>query len=279
VRRLTIGEMAKLNNISSQTLRYYDQIGLIHPEWIDDATGYRYYDINQSAKLDLIYHMKSLGMSLESIRQLFEKKDIRLIEENIEKQLLWISEKKREIALIEKATLKFKHNIMEYREESQKKEIEIRAFSERKIFCFDGKVNIYESDMRTYEFILRKLKKQVMLEKLPVVYFCNVGSIIRKENILKNNFYSTEIFVFLDDASSENNHTETIPAGSYACISFKGEEGFSNEQEYAQKLFDFISENDLEIDGDYICEVITELPFFCNSIRNMFIRLQIPIKV
>jgi len=83
VRRLTIGEMAKLNNISSQTLRYYDQIGLIHPEWIDDATGYRYYDINQSAKLDLIYHMKSLGMSLESIRQLFEKKDIRLIEENM----------------------------------------------------------------------------------------------------------------------------------------------------------------------------------------------------
>ena len=31
--------------------------------------GYRYYDIRQSAQLDMIQHMKALGMSLKDIRE------------------------------------------------------------------------------------------------------------------------------------------------------------------------------------------------------------------
>ena len=41
--RLTIGQMAKLNNISTQALRYYDQIGLLKPRFYDEDNKYRYY--------------------------------------------------------------------------------------------------------------------------------------------------------------------------------------------------------------------------------------------
>lgn len=60
--KLTIGEMAKLNHISEQTLRLYDKMGLLQPYLTDKKNKYRYYNIKQSARLDMIQHMKSLGM-------------------------------------------------------------------------------------------------------------------------------------------------------------------------------------------------------------------------
>jgi DNA-binding transcriptional MerR regulator len=66
---LSIGEMAALNHTSVQTLRYYDKIDLLKPLYVDEDTNYRYYDIKQSAILDMIQYMKSLGMSLEQIKE------------------------------------------------------------------------------------------------------------------------------------------------------------------------------------------------------------------
>jgi len=66
--RLTIGQMAKLNNISTQTLRYYDQIGLLKPRFYDEDNKYRYYSIKQCAVLDAIIHMQSLKLSLSQIK-------------------------------------------------------------------------------------------------------------------------------------------------------------------------------------------------------------------
>lgn len=64
---LTIGQMAKLNHLSEQTLRLYDRIGLFSPNHRGE-NGYRYYNIEQSALLDIIQYMKSLGISLKEIR-------------------------------------------------------------------------------------------------------------------------------------------------------------------------------------------------------------------
>lgn len=43
----SIGETAKINNISIQALRHYDKIGILKPAYIDLNTNYRYYTINQ----------------------------------------------------------------------------------------------------------------------------------------------------------------------------------------------------------------------------------------
>ena len=40
---LTISELAELNHISTDTLRYYDKIGLFKQEYVDEFTAYRYY--------------------------------------------------------------------------------------------------------------------------------------------------------------------------------------------------------------------------------------------
>ncbi len=66
---LKIGELAKIYNISTQTLRYYDSEGLLCPEEVDRFSGYRYYSSRQVETLDRILKLKSLGFELSEIKE------------------------------------------------------------------------------------------------------------------------------------------------------------------------------------------------------------------
>lgn len=68
--RLSIGEMAKTNNISIHTLRYYDKVNLLKPHETDPSSKYRYYDENDCFKLEKIKALKSIGISNEEIKTL-----------------------------------------------------------------------------------------------------------------------------------------------------------------------------------------------------------------
>jgi len=86
---IKIGEMAKICNVSIQTLRYYDKIGLLQADYVDSASGYRFY-FPEKIKLDqTILHLKQLTFSLEETKaflmaspeqrlKLYEQKKIRL---------------------------------------------------------------------------------------------------------------------------------------------------------------------------------------------------------
>ncbi|MEP6985226.1 MAG: MerR family transcriptional regulator [Chloroflexota bacterium] len=68
-----IGEFCKVAQVSGRLLRYYDQIGLFSPEYIDPSTGYRFYRAQQLPQLNRILVMKELGLSLEQIKQLLAR--------------------------------------------------------------------------------------------------------------------------------------------------------------------------------------------------------------
>jgi len=67
--RLKIGEFARLGQVSVQTLRYYDSLGLLRPGDVDPMTNYRYYALDQLPDLMRILALKDLGFSLEQIAQ------------------------------------------------------------------------------------------------------------------------------------------------------------------------------------------------------------------
>ena len=65
---LSIGQMGKLNNLSVQTLRHYEKVGILNPSYINEETGYRYYSMKDFNTIDLIKQCKALGLSLEEIK-------------------------------------------------------------------------------------------------------------------------------------------------------------------------------------------------------------------
>ena len=62
-----IGEFSKIAQVSGRLLRYYDEIGLLTPEFTDPETGYRFYSARQLPRLNRILVLKELGLSLEQI--------------------------------------------------------------------------------------------------------------------------------------------------------------------------------------------------------------------
>ncbi|MBD2864776.1 MerR family transcriptional regulator [Paenibacillus oceani] len=69
---LSIGEFSKICGVSTKTLRYYDEIGLIKPDEIHSDNGYRYYAVGQLNKMLLINRLKSYQFSLEEIKAVLE---------------------------------------------------------------------------------------------------------------------------------------------------------------------------------------------------------------
>lgn len=67
-------ELASLAGISSRTLRYYDQIGLLIPKR-DEVSNYRYYDSEMVDALQQILLFKEMGIKLEDIKVLMKTLD------------------------------------------------------------------------------------------------------------------------------------------------------------------------------------------------------------
>lgn len=69
---LKIGDFSRLSQLSVDTLRYYDTLGLLKPGEVDPQTGYRYYAYHQLGRLNRILALKDLGLSLEQIAAMLE---------------------------------------------------------------------------------------------------------------------------------------------------------------------------------------------------------------
>lgn len=72
LKRLKIGEFSRICHVTVRTLRHYEEIGLLLPDYIDEWTNYRYYSLVQFQKMQAINRLKELGFSLEEIRDLFD---------------------------------------------------------------------------------------------------------------------------------------------------------------------------------------------------------------
>lgn len=103
--------MAKLFHISSGTLRHYETIGLLTPEYIDPETGYRYYSDRQFEPLNTIRYLRMLNIPLPEIAD-FLQKDIDLIEKKLCQQKEAIAKRQRELAMIER---KIDHRLLQLR--------------------------------------------------------------------------------------------------------------------------------------------------------------------
>jgi DNA-binding transcriptional MerR regulator len=67
--KYTIKDIAELAGVTTRTLRYYDEIDLLHPAEIGD-NGYRHYDQTSLLKLQQILFYRELDVPLKDIKML-----------------------------------------------------------------------------------------------------------------------------------------------------------------------------------------------------------------
>ena len=274
LQKLSIGQMAELNHVSEQTLRLYDKEGLLVPRCVDPVTGYRYYHIIQSAKLDLIQNMKVYGMTLRQIRSFLDSNDPAALREMLSEQAASIEERIRQLRRSQSAITRTLDNYRRYEAMPRNGEIFLEYIPERRIFRYNCDVNYFDQDESGYEYMLRQMKTNLVANNMPLSYFTNIGTIIRREHLVPDALFSNEVFLFVDEDDSSQ-AMETLPAASYLCLC---SDEFSMEAANVRRLLDYVQTRGCEIAGDYICEVVVDFPMLDFNRRRMFYKAQIPVR-
>lgn len=68
-----IGEFSKLCLVPVSAIRYWADIGLLQPGWVDPDSGYRYYSADQLPRLNRVLALKDLGLSLDEIKAVLDE--------------------------------------------------------------------------------------------------------------------------------------------------------------------------------------------------------------
>jgi DNA-binding transcriptional MerR regulator len=73
---LTIGDFSVMTRLSITTLRHYHEQGLLEPAGTDPQSGYRYYDVTQVQRAQVIRRLREVNMPIPEIREVLSSDDV-----------------------------------------------------------------------------------------------------------------------------------------------------------------------------------------------------------
>lgn len=123
-----IGTFSKLARVSARMLRHYEKCGLFFPAEVDRENGYRLYSAEQILLINRIISLRDMGFNVQEIGSILESGDgfayleqaLKRKDSEIEATIIVETEKR---ALIKKALLQMKENVLMVKYEVRIKEI------------------------------------------------------------------------------------------------------------------------------------------------------------
>ena len=272
--QLSIGQMAKLNRVSEQTLRLYDRMGLLKPRRTNDKNSYRYYTIGQSAVLDTIQYYKSIGMSLRQIKSELDHQNTDSIRQILLRRRDELAAEIDTLTMTQKSIRRSLDNYNRYVGRPGAGQTFLEYMEERRILVYRVEQDIL-NDYMQYEYNLRLFKNHAMSIGFPMSLFCNTGTMIRKKALEQDHFLCNEFYVLTNDFPLPEAKTETVPPGIYLSVCCTG---FAVERDYARMLLAEARKRQFHITGDYLCEIIYDYPDYEKMERQFFYKIQVPIR-
>ncbi len=207
-----IHELAKLFDLCPDTLRYYEEKGLLHP--VRGENRYRMYGIQDVCTLNIIRALRELGLPTRAIRAYLERRSVgeTLALLDREEALLRRRMAELEAALVEarvrRARLERYRGVEAGRVSFRREEARPYVFLEEDI--------ILEKEI---DFLLKKLEHRHQ-DYLKIIGSQCMGAAVDEEwlsrgvyNHFSRVFFLTEPGLPYDDA---------LPAGEYACLYYRG---------------------------------------------------------
>lgn len=174
----TISQIAKIANVTTETLRHYDRIGLLKPCKTDQWTSYRYYSKQEIVRLNTICALRCMDLSLKDIKEILEVNDFEKIIDLL-KQAETNADNK--IAEIKYAQSKIKKARQFYESKSNNKaENEIFTINApKRVILLSDKLkepsleNLWDYHRHFYEQVGDKNKGEFIFEDLAGIYESN----------------------------------------------------------------------------------------------------------
>lgn len=266
----SIGDVAKLFHLSVSSLRHYEDVGLITPEYTDPDSGYRYYGARQFEVLNSIRYLRALDMPLTEIADFLGNRDVERMEEKLLAQKQAVLARQEELKRIERKIdnrlrmiMDAKNSIFDTVQLTQKPPC-------RMVWVGDSlKIRSF-LDM---EEPIRKLEQE---QAEAVVFLGKVGVGITPEKLQTGSLDSYDgIFLILDEEDHFEGKITFLPETLCVSIRFHGSHAEAPAQ--YRKLLSYILEHKLEISG--FSREITMIDYGITNDTNKFVtEISIPVK-
>lgn len=266
-----IGDIAKLFHLSVGTLRHYEKLGLLQPEYIDPETGYRYYSTRQFESLNTIRYLRVLDTPLNQIADFLKNRDIHHIQELLRQQKETVIRKQKELETIERKI----DNRLRQIEDAVSSELDVIRFvtySERRITWIHNPLSI--ASYLDLEVPIRQLESK---QKDAFVFLGKIGVGISRENLIAQTYQKYDlVFLLLDPEDEFEGDVEKIPPETCVTLRFCGSHADASAQ--YEKLGAFINDHNLEIAG--FSKEITLIDYGITNDTDKFVtEIQIPVAI
>lgn len=250
----SIGELSEISHLPVKTLRYYDQIDLLKPAYIDPDTKYRYYSNDELFKISIIKELKLFEFSLKQIKEFLKRKDITRIKE------LYCDKKKEIISQIDhldkiKSRIENRFECFESSFESSSGENEAKSKYFIQLKRIDPRPVVFyriRSEFNLSEFSLRCIKLHNIIEENDL-YISGPFMAVFHDDYSSFNPLDADIETcgpIYNDKKLEKPFIRTLDGGLYATVVAKGE--YEDSKKAHLYLENWIKEKGYKITGPTI---------------------------
>ena len=234
-----IGEISKLYNIGTDSLRYYEEIGILRPR--RDENGYRMYSIGDIRTLNVLRELRSIGFPMKDIKAHLKDFDVQQTLDMFAEAIERINRRQQELELLKKNVSERIDEISYYlREKNTHESISVQSLPERHI------LKLSEKALRddNIDFVLKKLQSKYE-EQLYIVGNGEIGALIDSDCLLEGEYgrFEAEFYIVAPDEEFD----AVLPAADYLCMTVKG--SYARMREEWSKLLVYAQREGVSVCG------------------------------
>jgi DNA-binding transcriptional MerR regulator len=234
----SISEFAKYTRTTRDTLLHYDRIGLLSPI-VRGENNYRYYSASQLSFVMYIHTSQRLGLTLEEIKDLKDRRTPELVEEVLKHQIEKIDENIDNWIRARKLLLAIGKQIRSVSDVDEN-ELSIKHLHAEAIVL--GDLNDFEGGKTWFDAFLSFYQDMsIKYPGLDLNY--PVWAVLSEEKVRQGCFNKPDRFYFYNPEGFDRK-----PAGLYAVGYSRGDYG--QTKDLYDRLLKYIDENGYEIYGN-----------------------------
>ncbi|XRD23580.1 helix-turn-helix domain-containing protein [Lysinibacillus fusiformis] len=245
----SIGEVAHIKGVTIKALRYYHQMGILIPAYIDRNSGYRYYSIDQFIYIDIIKACRILGTNIKELQKIFSDSNtddlLKFLalkryetEENIKKM--------KEVMI----TIDKLNNSIRYAKEALlHDDITIQHFEKR--FIITAPCN----EVGGFKEILyySHLDKKIEEKNIETTMENGIAYTIKSDSYLQPSYVFRVLCESAYNQKEEN--IDFLPEGNYLTLTYRKE----NEEDSFARLQDYVNNHKLKINKYIEVELLDDI--------------------
>ncbi len=230
-----IGEISKMYHIGTDSLRYYEKLGILKPRRGENQ--YRLYRTEDIWRLNVIRELRELGFSMEQIGGYLKDHTVNTAKELLKDELRMIEAKQEKLRVLRK-NVEERVRMLTECENKEMGKAELQRLPDRRCRYIDEG---YQQDEEMDILIKRLLNKNPKTQY--IIGSNRIGSVIPAKSAKEGRCreYSG---VFMIDEEGKT----VIPGGDYLTLSYRGD--CDQNYDYLPRLLSFAKEKDYRIASD-----------------------------